>query len=505
MLFLLSCLSHSRMQMDQESPTVNLLSDRDEERTVRHQTYGLAALFVISVGISALLGAAASYRSLQRGTGMLDEIPRLPLIADIRRLVFGRPDPQDDERLKNGMNVLFLGMGGEGHDGALLTDTMMLVSVDYPHKRVNLLSIPRDLAYPLGRGRFEKINAVHAYAEQNDPGQGARRTADALSQLFETPVDRVVRVDFRGFEKLIDALGGIEVDVERAFTDAQYPTSDGKWMTVSFARGKQKMEGRRALIFARSRHGNNSEGSDFARSRRQQLILLAVQNKMLSLGTVSDAAKLASLYQIVADHVQTDLTPWELLRFAPFLEEFSADRVTMRVLSDGPDGELTAANVDGAFMLFPRKPDWSEIRDIARFPFATSTMFVAAPPASVVPSMKIEIKNGTTRTGFAAQAAAQLERQGYEILAFGNAAKRGYERSVIFDLTQGRYPQELARLRRFLDASISIGSVPTSTADGVRMPRIVYGDGLVAETVISPNTDFLVILGEVSYSKVFQK
>ena len=98
----------------------------------------------------------------------------------------------------------------------------------------------------------------------------------------------------------IDAIGGVDIQVEQTFTDWQYPTWDDKWMTVSFQKGKQPMDGQTALVFARSRHGNNGEGSDFARSKRQQLVILAAQEKLFSVGTPTDAKKLAALYSAVA-------------------------------------------------------------------------------------------------------------------------------------------------------------------------------------------------------------
>ena len=148
-------------------------------------------------------------------------------------------------------------------------------------------------------------------------------------------------------------------------------------------------------------------------------------------------------------------------------------------------------------MLFPRKPDWSDIRALAAEPFkeavagsATSTAATAEQP--VVPQVKprIEVRNGTTRTGFAAQMAAKLEKGGYEVKTFGNAIRRGYEETVIFDLTQGKKPQELTKLKKSLQATVSLNQ-----------PEMIRPeDGLAAEKPLSPSeVDFFVILGEASY------
>ncbi len=464
------------------------------------QTIILTVVFSVVVGLLSAAGATASYRASSRGTSIIQEIQRLPLISHVERVI-GVPDetnPTSQEQAqKDRMNVLLLGVGGEGHEGSQLTDTIILASIDLKEKRVGMLSIPRDTAYPLGGGRFEKINAVNAYFEQDHPGEGAKRTAEAFSTLLEQPIDHVIKIDFAGFAKFVDALGGIQVNVERSFTDYQYPTADKKWMTVSFKKGVQTMDGKTALIYARSRHGNNGEGSDFARSRRQQIVIMAVRNKLLSLGTLTDHRALANLYTAITNHIQTDFTPWNALALAPLLKDFSSDRVNLQVLTDEPGKELVAANVNGAFMLFPRNPDWSDIRALAANPFkeATSTAELAAStsttslPAAVAVRPKIEVRNGTTRTGFAAQMAAKLEKNGYEIKSFGNAVRRGYEETVIFDLSQGKKPDELAALKRSLQAVVSLNQ-----------PEMIRPtDGLAAEKPSGPDIDFFVILGEASY------
>jgi LCP family protein required for cell wall assembly len=480
----------------QETKLAVDFAPHSEDRRTRRQTIMLAVVFTATVaGISAL-GASASYRAASKGTNLAAELGNLPVISDVRRMVMGNASQPVAEPEDNRLNVLILGIGGDGHDGSQLTDTILLASVDIKEKRVAMLSFPRDLAYPLGGGTFEKINAVNAYAEQDHPGEGAIRTADAFEKLLEEKIDHVIRIDFRGFTKFIDALDGIDVNVERSFVDPQYPTSDDKWTTVSFKKGVQHMSGQTALVFARSRHGSNGEGSDFARSRRQQLVIMAVREKLLSLGTLGNPQKLANLYSAIASHVQTNLSPWELLKLAPLATDISRDRMTTRVLTDAPDGELVAANVNGAFMLFPKKPDWSEIRSIVDEPFATKEELIAKTRPSEM--IRLEIKNGTTRTGFAAQVAGALEKNGYEIVSFGNALRRGYERSVIFDLTGGKKSEELAKIRKTLNATVSYTLPSWIAGSNNSSTRVVYTDGLSQERIQSGSTDFLVILGDAS-------
>ncbi len=488
-----------------DTPSPDLL--RAMEGRFKKQTYVIAIAFMALVACLSAFGARWSYLSNQRLAAASAPTQHIPIISDVRRLLFGAQANGVAPALpseKGRLNVLILGIGGAGHEGSNLTDSILVASVDLENKRVGLVSIPRDLAYPLGSGRFEKINAVHAYAEQEAPGEGAVRTAQAFSQLLEIPIDHVVRIDFQGFTKFIDAIGGVTVNVETAFTDPTYPVGEsGGVKTVSFKKGPQAMTGEQALTFARSRHGNNGEGSDFARSRRQQLVMLAVREKLLSLGTLADPGKLADMYRVVSEHIQTDLSVWDLLKFAPLANEFSPDRVTMTTLTDAPDGVLASANVGGAYMLFPKQPDWSEIRAIVRNPFETTT--ARKQQERPKETVRLEVKNGTFRTNFAAQAAAKLERNGYEIGALGNAARRGFERSAIYDLTGGKKPAELARLQRLLGAdvvSVSPDQLVTTNGGSYRTFPL---DTDTLERVYSQTTDFLLILGDASFAFVEAK
>ena len=477
-----------------------------QEASLKRIPWVLALVFGGLVMGASAFGARWSYLSNHGSPLQIADTRRTPVISTVRRWLFGASDVRTAGSLPKAqegrMNVLILGIGGAGHEGSNLTDSILLASFDTYAKKIGLVSLPRDLAFPLGSGRFEKINAVHAYAEQDAPGEGAVRTAQAFSALLEVPIDHVIRIDFQGFRKFIDAIDGIDVTVENGFTDPTYPAVNppNSWKTVSFKKGTQHMTGEQALIFARSRHGNNGEGSDFARSRRQQLVMLAVRDKLLSLGTLTDANKLADMYRAISDHLQTNLSVWDLLRFAPMAKDFSRENMTLTTLTDAPDGLLVSGNVGGAYMLFPKEPDWSQIRTVVQNPFETSSRRAEA--VKPEESIKLEIKNGTFRTNFAAQASAKLETSGYEITNLGNAIKRGFERTSIYDLTGGKKPKELARLQKLLQADIiTLSQDQLKTANGGSY-RTFPLDTVTEERSYSQNADFLLVLGEASFAFV---
>jgi LCP family protein required for cell wall assembly len=477
---------------DHQGPTGVNFVDGETDAQTRRQTLSIAITFISIVVCLSTLGAFLSYRSVKHRTSFFHEFGALPVISDMRRLVFGAdardiiPSGQEGRWLR----VLLLGIGGAGHDGSQLTDTIILATIDADQKRISLLSIPRDLAFPLGNNTFEKINALNAYEEQAHPGEGAERAAKRIGDLLDVSIDQAMRVDFTGFAAFVDALGGVDITVERSFVDPQYPTADEKVMEISFQKGRQHMDGKTALTFVRSRHGSNGEGSDFARSRRQQLVLLAVRDKLLSLNTLADPGKLASLYAAIANHVQSTLSPWEMAALAPLVFSIEKDQISQRQLISGDSGQLENVTLNGAFMLLPHGGDWSAIKQMAKEPFdapATNTL-------ANIPS--VEIKNGTLHTGFASQAAEKLQISGFRVSQTGNASKRSYRRTTIYDLTKGAKTEQLERLRSLLDADLDLSQ---PSFDGSGEAVAVWGEGLTREAVSSPAPDFVVILGEATY------
>ncbi len=224
------------------------------------------------------------------------------------------------------INIAVYGYGGVGHDGAYLTDSIMVVSLQ-PRSgglppEVAEISIPRDWYVPIslknGQVVNQRVNFAYAAGMNNEgpvpadqPGAGAAVANPTVGGLLGIHIDHYVGVDFDAFKQAVDAVGGVDVNVSRTFTDYQYPAgecggynSNCGFMVASFTAGVQHMDGTRALIFSRSRHGNNGEGSDFARSARQQLVVAALKQKVLSIGGLGH---LPDLLGALGDNVSTDL------------------------------------------------------------------------------------------------------------------------------------------------------------------------------------------------------
>jgi len=208
------------------------------------------------------------------------------------------------------VNILILGIGGKGHAGGDLTDTMIFVSVSLNRPSVVFVSLPRDIWIPSIRA---KINSAYYWG-------GFALAKSTTEEVVGQPIDYALVMDFSGFTKIIDVLGGVQVNIERSFVDEEYPiagkendTCGGdpqlrcRYETVSFAKGLTVMDGETALKFARSRYAKGDEGTDLARAARQEKIIQAVKNKLLSKDFFLSPKKIIAVWQAVRESVQTDL------------------------------------------------------------------------------------------------------------------------------------------------------------------------------------------------------
>lgn len=266
---------------------------------------------------------------------------------------------------KKVFNFLVMGYGGAGHDGAYLTDTLMVIHLDMTKKHALLVSIPRDIWAKIptksGNDFHEKINAVYQMGlfKNNYPDIPARYGTDqgaanllkeVLGGVTGLKSDNYVAIDFQGFKKAVDLLGGVDVNVEKTFDDYEYPV-DGKekdlcgkqesdlpelekiatdsptlafpcrYEHLHFDRGTTHMDGTTALKYVRSRH-SLQDGSDFGRAARQQRFLEAVKDKVISFGFIT---KIPSLLDQMSSYVRTDLdtgTISKILGEAPHSKEY---------------------------------------------------------------------------------------------------------------------------------------------------------------------------------------
>lgn len=307
------------------------------------------------------------------------------------------PDPM---RIRN---ILLLGYAGGDHDGATLTDTIILARI-YPNEnKIKLISIPRDIWVPIPISKDIKQNFKinHAFAIGLDDkkypdkadeykglsGAGALAKMEVEKITGLTP-ENFVAVNFSGFQSVVDNIGGVNVNVPFTFEDKYYPIkgleneSCGKddtevkvltatlsgqlleeqftcrYETIRFVKGPTSMNGETALKFVRSRH-SDVNGSDFGRSLRQQAFLIGIKDKLLKLGSIP---KIVTLINTVSKNVITDIDfkkGLELLSEQENLKDFKIE--TLSLTTDNVLSESTSS--DRQYILIPKAGDgnWEEV------------------------------------------------------------------------------------------------------------------------------------------------
>ncbi|MGH2559073.1 MAG: LCP family protein [Thermomicrobiales bacterium] len=301
---------------------------------------------------------------------------------------------------KERVTILLLGID-QREDEATRSDTMILVNIDPVAKTAGMLSVPRDMQVVIpGYGR-DKINAAYAYGDRDDlPGGGPVLTIRTIEANFGIQVDYFAQVDFKGFVTIVDTIGGITLDVPYSIKDDAYPANGNNYMRVYFGAGWQHMDGERALQYARTRHSD----TDYARSERQQQVLLALRQQAVNLDLLSNARELITT---VGDSVRTDLSLDQVLQLARLASEFSTEDITQYSLDTG----LIEQELPGEpyFLV----PDW----DICGEVLSEFMGQEVEPPASVAadPSLDtpIRVANGTTNAGLAQRVANVLIDNGF--------------------------------------------------------------------------------------------
>ncbi len=266
-------------------------------------------------------------------------------------------------------NLLVLGYGGGGHDGAYLTDSMLIVSVLPQSHHTSLISVPRDLwvQYPPNSGNYTKINAIYNEASNNNANSevGGQAIDQKVSLITGLNVNYWLTIDFTGFKKVIDSIGGIDVNVPDSF-NACYPKNDdaevdSSWITVQFNQGMQHMDGNTAIEYARAREPmevcgqgtseNLAELTDFGRSARQQIIVKAVLAKVKQMSTWP---RLYDVMDALKQTIHTNMSLADLSAFAlkmdlndPNAAHIGLSNQNVLQDSQSPDGQyILTANGD---------------------------------------------------------------------------------------------------------------------------------------------------------------
>lgn len=378
-------------------------------------------------------------------------------------------------------NIMLVGIGGEGHDGGNLTDTIIIASIDYDNKLVPMLSIPRDFYVISDKFTNQRINSIY-YEGKSAMGstkEGIYLLQDTVSEITGIPIHYYAKVDFNGFVKVVDSLGGVEINVEESIYDPYYPKGETIYFeTFKLDAGLQTMDGDTALKFARSRKTT----SDFDRAKRQQQLLFAIKEKALSMNVLTDANKIKSLYDSIGDSIDTNLSLAEIIELAKLSKEFQKEDIFPLVINDDP-------STCGGLVYTPAREYFAEASVL--IPPGEGYEYIHKFSDAVFKNIKpityqeeVQILNGTKTPGLAGVTLNLLSRFCVNVVYYGNATNREMEESTIYynTDTEGNPPAILETITKL---------VPLKTQEGIPPEYLESEKRMNSKVVIELGRDYL--------------
>lgn len=453
-------MSNSKRILDEVRQRRGLATPENASQSVRlpprKKRHWWRRFFLVFVLLLLTAGGIFGYKILAAGNKIT--VTEKSILGQLKDLLLSGGSILKGEE-QDRINILLIAVGGEGHRGENLADTIMLASIRPKTGESAILSIPRDLYVQVPDEQyFTKINAVHAYGESKKKDSGPLLLKKEVETITGQPIHYFARIDFTAFKQIVDAVGGIDITIEQSFFDY--------WHKISFPAGTEHMNGERALAYVRARYIEGPEGGDFKRAARQQQVLFALREQVFSPSTAFDFTALNTILNSLADNVRTDLELWEMKRSYELARTIDHAKTKSVVLSTGPQGVLVGSTEilgdTPASILKPRTGDYSEIHRLALnifdTPGAQSQAVAAASSPLPSPSTQptpitstVEIRNGTTITGLAARIQEKLTGQDFTIKTIGNATIRSASETTVY-IVDKRHAITAEKLANLLNA-----------------------------------------------------
>jgi len=315
-----------------------------------------------------LLGVAAGGWAMYRAGTTLGKISTKDgFFSSLWKSIPGVASGQLQGQNQGQINVLLLGMrGNDMPGGGLLADSIIVAAIRPQENKVALISVPRDLyVQDPGSSSQSKINAINALYEEKGDGKGMEMMKQVVGDVTGLPIHYVVRIDFRGFTELVDKIGGVDVYLDKPFSEpTQFEGEEAA--NFSLPAGKNHLDGEKTLFFTRARYAS----SDFERAKRQQQVLIALKDKMLSLGTLSDFAKLNDILNILGNDVRADMDASEMKKFFDLANNLRDPKIIQKVFDTTPEGLLNASKADTpegkTYILLPAGGNYDKIHEACR-------------------------------------------------------------------------------------------------------------------------------------------
>lgn len=440
----------------------------------KHRNKQWLALKMAGIGVFVVMATAGmlswkaylKFHKVFRGTSTVAALSSRPVTPNLLK---GEGDGR--------VNILLLGIGGPGHDGPDLTDTIVVLSVDPVNNTASLLSVPRDLwvKQPVNYfGSEQKLNAAYEsgkyhYLGKMDPSSanasaveaGFSSIDQALKNVLGVNINYHVLVNFQAFKQAIDTVGGVTVNVPTALVDPTMAWENYNNPVIAPA-GVQTMNGFHALEYARSRETS----SDFARAERQRQILVALKDKVLSAGTLSNPAKIDSLMNAFGDNVYSDLSTQGATRLFGIMKKVSDNKINSLSLADASHKLVTTDYVGATSVVRPVAGlnNYTAIQTYVRSQLVDGYIIKEHAGVAIVSS----------NTNRAAEIGTLLKSYGYNVTSTTAATTASISAPMLVDLSGGKAPFT----RHYLEDRYGVKAVP-------KLPPGITANG--------PSTKFVIL------------
>ena len=339
------------------------------------------------------------------------------------------------------VNILLMGVDlRPGEKGATNTDALIIVTIDPATRSVGMLSIPRDLWVPIPGSGENRINTAYwSGVRRGYPGGGPGLVKKTILLNFGIPIHYYALINFVGFRKLVDVLGGLTIDVPQSISDPTFPNDTYGYRPLYIPRGVQHMNGQLALDYARTRHVD----TDFGRMKRQQQVLMAIKDQALRVDVIP---KIPALWAAKDNLAQTDLGLTDVFALVQLAREIKSENIASGVIGDAETQDWTTPS--GAMVLLPNP---ARIQKVVTSVFRTPP---SAAAAALLPgeqfknlsseAARIAVVNGTTNEGLGGRVAEWLKAQGFIVTLVGAADRTDYAQTVLLDAADKPFTRALA-------------------------------------------------------------
>jgi polyisoprenyl-teichoic acid--peptidoglycan teichoic acid transferase len=373
------------------------------------------------------------------------------------------------------INILLLGLDYRPQEEDTRADTQIVVHIDPKTASASMLSIPRDLWVPIPGYGEDRINSAYQRGDHMErtapgsmPGGGPTLAMSTVQDDFGVKIDYYAQVDFSGFEKVVDALGGLNIDVPRPLVDNDYPLAQSSYGStrIYVPAGLQHMDGHTALEYARSRHTD----SDLGRNSRQQQVLLALKQQGMNFNLL---LKLNDIATQLSSAVHTDLSLQDLYNLAQLSRQIKPENITTCQIDETMATQTILPS--GANVLMP---NWPLIN--AR----VSNCF--ADPELIKEAARLSVKNGTLTAGMGRKVSTLLQAKGLNIVDLSSTEDQGkHPTTTVIDYTGGQKPRTLEVIK----SALGMPNMQVQQGDPAQAPLATQTDGKPVDILVIAGDD----------------